>query len=102
MFNRAACLASESESAVTKNRMNLQRTKIPRASQHEMGWKAQQTFPLLPVAGEPFPLTFPFNRTLVMTGPANFRVVTRKQSPTYDFVRWLRCKPNQFQSKGQH
>src|SRR2546422_9507 len=42
------------------HRMNLQRTKIPRASQHEMGWKAPRTFPLLPVAGELFLLTFPF------------------------------------------
>jgi hypothetical protein len=26
----------------------------------------------------------------------------QQQSPTYDFKRWLRCEPNQFQSKGQH
>ena len=42
------------------HRMNLQRTKTTRASQHEMGWKAPRTLPLLPVAGEPFLLTFPF------------------------------------------
>ena len=48
--------------------MNLQRTKIPRASQHDMGWKAPRTFPLLPVAGELFPLTFPFIERV-----ANFR-----------------------------
>ena len=43
-----------------ENRMDLRTTKIPRASQHEMGWKAPRTFPLLPVVGEFFLLTFPF------------------------------------------
>ena len=40
--------------------MNLEKEKGPRASQHDMGWNAQRTFPLLPVAGDIFLLTFPF------------------------------------------
>jgi hypothetical protein len=40
--------------------MNLEKEKIPRNSQHAMGWKAQRTFSLLPVAGEVFLLTFSF------------------------------------------
>jgi hypothetical protein len=43
--------------------MNLLRTRTPRASQHEIGWKAPRRFALLPVAGEFFLLTFPFYRT---------------------------------------
>jgi len=39
--------------------MNLEKEKGPRVSQHHMGWNVQRTFPLLPVAGEIFPLTFP-------------------------------------------
>jgi hypothetical protein len=45
------------------NRMNLQRRRTPRASQHEMGLKAPRTVPLLPVAGDISLLTFPFYRT---------------------------------------
>src|SRR5215470_17223099 len=48
------------KSAVTMDEMNLEKEKGPRASQHDMGWNAQRTFPLLPVAGEIFLLTFPF------------------------------------------
>jgi hypothetical protein len=62
-FNHAACLASESESVVTKTEMNQEKTKTPKPSQHDMGWKAQRTFSLLLVAGEFFLLTFPFYRT---------------------------------------
>jgi len=42
------------------NEMNLEKEKALRDSQHAMGWKAQRTFSLFPVAGEIFPLTFPF------------------------------------------
>ena len=42
------------------NEMNLEKEKGPRVSQHHMGWNARRTFPLLPVAGEIFLLTFPF------------------------------------------
>ena len=42
------------------NKMNLEKEKVPRDSQHDMGWKARQTFSLLPIAGEIFPLTFSF------------------------------------------
>jgi len=42
-------------------KMNRCGEKTPRASQHDMGWKAQQTFSLLPVAGEIFlPRNFRF------------------------------------------
>src|SRR6516162_3042011 len=41
------------------NEMNLEKEKGPRVSQHHMGWNARRTFPLLPVAGEMFLLTFP-------------------------------------------
>src|SRR6516165_5483812 len=41
------------------NEMNLEKEKGPRVSQHHMGWNVQRTFPLLPVAGEMFLLTFP-------------------------------------------
>ena len=40
--------------------MNLQEEKTPRASQHYMGWIAQRTTSLSPVAGEFFLLTLPF------------------------------------------
>jgi hypothetical protein len=43
--------------------MNQEKTKTPKPSQHDMGWKAQRTFSLLPVAGEIFLLTFPLYRT---------------------------------------
>src|SRR6516164_2839140 len=46
-----------------ENRMNQEKTKTPKPSQHDMGWKAQRTFSLLPVAGEIFLLTLPFYRT---------------------------------------
>ena len=42
------------------NEMNLEKENGPSDSQHDMGWNAQRTFPLLPVAGEMFLLTFPF------------------------------------------
>src|SRR6516165_742908 len=42
------------------NEMNLEKEKGPRISQHHMGWNVQRTFPLLPVAGEIFLLTFSF------------------------------------------
>src|SRR5262245_44702514 len=45
------------------HRMNRLGTENPRASRHYVGWKAPQIFLLLPVAGEVFPLTFPFYRT---------------------------------------
>ena len=41
------------------NEMNLEKEKGPRVLQHHMGWNVQRTFPLLPVAGEIFLLTFP-------------------------------------------
>ena len=51
------------------NEMNLEKENVPRDSQHDMGWKAQRTFSLLPVAGEIVLLTFSFiergNRTRV-------------------------------------
>jgi hypothetical protein len=47
--------------------MNLEKEKGPRASQHDMGWNAQRTFLLLPVAGEIFLLTFPFIERLYRT-----------------------------------
>ena len=40
--------------------MNLQEEKTPRASQHDMGWRAQRTTSLSPVAGEFFLLILPF------------------------------------------
>jgi hypothetical protein len=40
--------------------MNLRKKKTPRASQHYMGWRAEQKSLLLPVAGEFFLLTLPF------------------------------------------
>ena len=43
-----------------ENRMNREETKTPKPRQHEIGWKVQRTFPLLPVAGQMFLLTFPF------------------------------------------
>ena len=46
-----------------ENRMNPDKTKTPKPSQQGMGWKAQRTLPLLPVAGEIFLLTFPSYRT---------------------------------------
>src|SRR6516162_9690105 len=49
-----------------EDRMNQEKTKTPKPSQHDMGWKAQRTFPLLPVAGEIFLLTFPFYRTALL------------------------------------
>ena len=36
-FNHAACLASDTESAVTINEMNLKKEKGPRVSQHHIG-----------------------------------------------------------------
>src|SRR6516225_6460461 len=57
-----------------EDRMNQEKTKTPKPSQHDMGWKAQRTFPLLPVAGEIFLLTFPFYRTaLLETNPTKSR-----------------------------
>src|SRR6516225_8273504 len=51
------------------NKMNLEKEKALRDSQHAIGWTAQRTFSLLPVVRELFPLTFPFiergNRTRV-------------------------------------
>src|SRR6516162_9380749 len=49
-----------------ENRMNQEKTKTPKPSQHDMGWKAQRTFSLLPVAGEIFLLTFPLYRTALL------------------------------------
>ena len=47
--------------------MNLQGEKTSTASQQDMGWRAQRTCSLLPVAGKVFLLTLPFieraNRT---------------------------------------
>src|SRR6266404_5765401 len=40
--------------------MNLQGEKTSRASQQDMGWRAQRTCSLLPVAGKVFLLTLPF------------------------------------------
>src|SRR6516225_1376026 len=54
-----AC-ARKLESVVAIKKMNCCGEKTPRASQHDIGWKAQQTFSLLPVAGEIFLLTSPF------------------------------------------
>ena len=45
------------------NKMNLEKEKALRDSQHAIGWTAQRTFSLLPVAGEIFLLTLPFYRT---------------------------------------
>src|SRR5712664_1283097 len=42
------------------NKMNLQGEKTSRASQQDMGWRAQRTCSLLPVAGKVFLLTLPF------------------------------------------
>ena len=42
------------------NNMTLRKKKTPRASQHYMGWRAEQKSLLLPVAGEFFLLTLPF------------------------------------------
>jgi hypothetical protein len=40
--------------------MNPQKTKTSRVSQHDMGWIAQRTNSLSPVAVEVFLLTIPF------------------------------------------
>jgi len=60
------------------NEMNLEKEKVPRDSQHDMGWKAQRRFSLLPVAGDLFSLTLPFiergNRTSI-TRPASAKTV---------------------------
>ena len=39
----------------------------PRASQHDLGWKAKRRTSLLPVAGDVFTIDFPFYRTRKMT-----------------------------------
>jgi hypothetical protein len=80
------------------NRVNLLRTRTARASQHEMGWKAPQRLPFLPVAGDFFLLTFPFYRTgFSVTGnrrkplsgnPTFLRTYTRNQAPASH--QWLR------------
>src|SRR6516225_6247651 len=63
-----------------EDRMNQEKTKTPKPSQHDMGWKAQRTFPLLPVAGEIFLLTFPFYRTaLGRTNPRRGATGTQPQ-----------------------
>jgi len=59
IYNHAACLRQKRK-ASSPQKMNHPEEKNPRASQHDMGWKARRTNPLLPVAGEIFPLTFPF------------------------------------------
>jgi len=46
-----------------EDRMDLRRAITPRASQQDMGWRAQRTTLLLPVAGEVFLLTLPFIET---------------------------------------
>jgi hypothetical protein len=62
--------------------MNLEKEKVPRDSQHAMGWKAQRTFSLLPVAGDIFPLTFSFIERANGGSPSNQSVRrTEKPSP---------------------
>jgi hypothetical protein len=80
------CLpASETDGVVNHNRMNLPRTRTPRASQHEMGWKAPRKFLLLPVAGEFSLLTFPLYRTGLSSTDSHMtirRVVSRGRRNT--------------------
>jgi len=59
MFNRAACLASESESAVTKTEWIYERAKT-KSSQHDLGWKAKRRTSLLQSPQTYLLLTFPF------------------------------------------
>src|SRR5215469_2238490 len=59
-FNHASLSRFRIRERRHDNEMNLEKEKVLRDSQHDMGWKAQRTFSLLPVAGEIFPLTFSF------------------------------------------
>jgi len=62
--------------------MNLEKEKGPRVSQHHMGWNAQRTFPLLPVAGEIFLLTFPFIALATLLGGCmNQKLRQRRRVP---------------------
>ena len=60
--------------------MNLQGEKTSRASQQDMGWRAQRTCSLLPVAGKVFLLTLPFIERL----PYSFQYQYR---PSAGFAR---------------
>src|SRR5260370_563732 len=81
MFNRAACLASESESAVTKQNGST-KSENPRASQHDLGWKAKRTTSPLPVAGDVFTIDFPLYTTRL---PEKFEPVDEQVSGNGDF-----------------
>src|SRR6516162_11721754 len=67
-----------------ENRMNQEKTKTPKPSQHDMGWKAQRTFSLLPVAGEIFLLTLPFYRTAL---PPKFVLVATASQAGWSLFR---------------
>jgi len=75
---------------------------------HSFELRTSSTLPLCSrVTSKPEVIALPVGlvpiNALVMTGlPTSGWSATRKQSPAYDFERWLRCEPNQFQSKGQH
>src|SRR5216684_2666328 len=58
-FNRTACRIRNRRRRHDNN-MTLRKKKTPRASQHDLGWRAGQKSLLLPVAGEFFLLTLPF------------------------------------------
>jgi hypothetical protein len=54
--------------------MHLRKKRTPRASQHYVGWRAEQKSLLLPVAGEVFLLTLPFIERGNRNGPTTARV----------------------------
>jgi hypothetical protein len=83
------------------NRMNPPRTRTPRASQHETGWKVPQRPPLLPVAGEFFLLTFPSYRTVFSFSGISGRASCREQNLS-DGMGVLTMMPNRRQSVSAH
>jgi hypothetical protein len=80
IFNRTACCVRSRRRRHDGN-MNLQKERTPRASQHYMGWIAQRTKSLSPVAGEVFLLTIPFIERAYRTSS---RVLVRYLSDNRD------------------
>src|SRR5580658_3115994 len=67
--NRTACRIRNRRRCHDSN-MTLRKKRTPRASQHYLGWRAEQKSLLLPVAGAFFLLTLPFIERGYPTVPA--------------------------------
>jgi hypothetical protein len=60
---REVSVLLQNPKAPSREQNGSTKSEFPKASQHDMGWRAQRTAPLLPVAGDVFSLDSPLYRT---------------------------------------